>query len=95
MFKGHVTENQKVAKVFHIGNIIYFNGIHMLREGAFSEGVMRGNTVYHPEDAPVITMYLYELFNYWLLNLCLLCLECLFQTTQSYKSIYTYMKYNS
>ena len=48
-----------------------------LGEGAFSERGMLGNAEYRFDDAPVLTMYLYELFSYWLQNLCLACLECM------------------
>ena len=73
--------------------MIYFDEIHMVRGGggggggAFSERGMLRDAVYRSEDAPVLTMYLYELFNYWLPNLYLACVECLFETTRCYKSI--------
>ena len=46
--------------IFQIYDIIHINGIHMLARGAFSERGMFGNAICRSEDAPVLTMYLYE-----------------------------------
>ena len=77
MFRIHDWDNQKVENCSRYA--IWFTAMQYIcvGEGAFSEGGMLGNAEHRFEDAPVLTMYLYELFSYWLPNLCLVCLECM------------------
>ena len=70
MFRMLNWDNQKVEKCPRYA--IWFTSMQYicLGDGAFPERGILGNAVYRSEDAPVLTMYLYELFSYWLLNLC-------------------------
>ena len=58
-----------------------------LGEGAFSERGLFENARFRSEDAPVLTMYLYELLSYWFQNSCLACLKYMSETIISWQSI--------
>ena len=60
MFKVHVRDNHKLAKYSRYEIWLTSMEVICLGEGAFSERGMLGNAVYRSEDAPVLTMYLYE-----------------------------------
>ena len=87
MFRMHGWDNQMVEKCSRYAIWLTSLEYMCLGKGAFSERGMLENAVYHSDDAPSLTMYLYELFSYWLLNVCLARLEYLFETTRSCNGI--------
>ena len=54
----------EARNILQICNIICVNGIHILTEGSFSSRDTFENAICCSEDAPVRTIYLYELFSY-------------------------------
>ena len=60
MFRMHVLKESKASKISEICNIIYIDGIHMLRGGGISR--MFDNAICRSEVVTFPTMYLYEPF---------------------------------
>ena len=58
---------------------------YLVRWGAFSEWGMFENAIFRSELAPVLMRYLYETYSFWLPNVYVKYLECMFKKSKARK----------